>query len=74
MSQQAIFSEQILSKTPTEVQYVERSVFMKEVNNQSFRTFELRTQEGVNVPIWMIVGFQQRIHKIFRMILFLDLQ
>ena len=22
--------------------------------------FELRTQEGINIPIWMIVGFQQK--------------
>ena len=32
---------------------------MKEVNTQNFWTFELGTQEGVNVPIWIIVGFQQ---------------
>ena len=33
---------------------------MKEVNTQNLRTFELRTKEGINVPIWIIVGFQQR--------------
>ena len=32
---------------------------MKEVNTQNFWTFELGTQEGINVPIWIIVGFQQ---------------
>ena len=32
MSQQAILPKQILSKTPTTLQQVERSVFMKEVN------------------------------------------
>ena len=26
---------------------------MKEVNTQHFWTFELGTQEGVNVPIWL---------------------
>ena len=32
---------------------------MKEVNTQNFWTFELETQEGINVPIWVFVGFQQ---------------
>ena len=38
---------------------MERSVFMKEINAQNLLTFELGTQEGINVPIWNIVGFQQ---------------
>ena len=33
---------------------------MKEVNTQKLWSFELGTQEGVNVPIWIIIGFQQR--------------
>ena len=41
MSQQAIMSKQILNKTPTELRYVERSVFMKELNNQNLWNFEL---------------------------------
>ena len=32
---------------------------MKEVNTQNFWTFELGTQEGINIPIWIFVGFQQ---------------
>ena len=32
---------------------------MKEVNTQNLWTFELRTQEGINNPIWIYVGFQQ---------------
>ena len=32
---------------------------MKEVNTQNFCTFELVTQEGVNLPIWIYVAFQQ---------------
>ena len=43
----------------TEVQNLERSVSMKEVSTQTFRTFELRTQEGINVPIWIFVIFRQ---------------
>ena len=39
---------------------MERSVFMKEVNTQNIWTFELGIQEGVNVPTWIFVRFQQR--------------
>ena len=60
ISNQAIISKQILSKSPTELQYVERSVFMKEVNTENFWIFELSTQEGINSPIWIILAFQQR--------------
>ena len=35
IQQQSTLSKKILSKTPTELRYVERSVFMKEVNNQN---------------------------------------
>ena len=51
--------DQIYKKTPTNLQYPERSVFMKEVNTQNFWTFGIGTQEGVNVPIWVYVAFQQ---------------
>ena len=50
---------QLKQKTHTNLYYPERSVFMKEVNTQNFWTFELGTQEGVNVPIWIFVAFQQ---------------
>ena len=50
---------QIKKNSPTLLHYPERSVFMKEVNPQNLWTFELGTQEGINVPIWMFVAFQQ---------------
>ena len=50
---------QIKQKTPTNLHYSERSVFMREVNTQNFWTRELGTQEGINVPIWTFVVFQQ---------------
>ena len=59
MQQQSILSNQILSKTPTEIKYPERSVFMKEVKTQNFWTFELGTQEGIDIPTWIFVAFQQ---------------
>ena len=58
MQQQSILSKQIINKTPTQLQYPERSVFMKQVNTQNFWTFELGTQEGINIPTWIFVAFQ----------------
>ena len=43
LEQQTILSNQIVKKIPTELQYVEKSVFMKDVNTQMFWTFELGT-------------------------------
>ena len=60
MSQQALSSNQIVNRIPTELNYIERSVFMKEVNTQNIWNFELVTREGINVPIWIIIGFQQQ--------------
>ena len=60
IQQQSTLSKQISIKTPTELRYVERSVFMKEVNNQNVWNFELGSHENINVPIWIIIGFQQR--------------
>ena len=59
MQQQSILSKQILNKTPTEIKYPEKSVLMKEVNTQKFWTVELGTQEGINIPIWILVVLQQ---------------
>ena len=50
---------QIKKNSPTLLHYPERSVFMKEVNTQNLWNFELGTQEGVNVPLWIFVAFQQ---------------
>ena len=33
---------------------------MKEVNDQKLWNFELGSQQSINVPIWIILGFQQR--------------
>ena len=60
IQQQSTSFKKILTKTPTELRYVERSVFMKEVNNQNLWNFELGSHENMNVPIWIIIGFQQR--------------
>ena len=59
LQQQTLLSKQILNKTSTENKNPERSIFMKEANTQNFWTFELGTQEGINIPIWIFVVFQQ---------------
>ena len=55
--QQRILTKHIVDNTPTELQFPERSVFMKEVNTQNLWTFELGTQ--VNAPIWIFIVIQQ---------------
>ena len=45
---------------PTKLQYIEKSVSKRDLSFQIFWTFELGTQEGINIPIWITVGFQQR--------------
>ena len=59
MPQQSMLSKQIINKTPAQIQYPERSVVMKEMNTQNFWTFELGTQEGINIPTRNFVVFQQ---------------
>ena len=58
--QQCILRKQIFCKTPTELRHNERSVSMKEVNNQNLWNFELGKEESMNVPICIIIGYQQR--------------
>ena len=60
VKKQNITMKQIIDKRPTELRYVERSVFMKEVNTQNLWIFEQGTRENMNIPVWVIVGFQQR--------------
>ena len=63
VSQQAIICIQILSELSEKLQYVKRSVFVTEVKTQNLLTFELGTQGGINVPIWIIVCLQQKKRK-----------
>ena len=49
-----------MNKLPTELQYIERSVFLKEFIIQNLWTFELGNQERINFPIWIFVGFEQK--------------
>ena len=49
---------QIAKKTPTNLHYPEKSVFLKEVNTQNIWVFELGVERD-NFPIWIYVVFQQ---------------
>ena len=60
IQQRGKLSNQILSETPKELRNVERSVFMKELNNQNPWNVELCCHKNMKVPIWMNIGFQQR--------------
>ena len=60
IQQHGLLSKQILSKTPTEFRYVERSVFMKEVTDRNQWKFEVDSQKSMNVPIWINIAFQQK--------------
>ena len=53
-------SKQFIIETPTELKNVERSVFMTDVTTQNLWTFQIGTQKGKNVVIWIIIGFQQK--------------
>ena len=60
IQQQGILAKQVLSKTPTEIRYIQRAVFLKQVTNRNLWKFELACQENMNVPISIVKRFQQR--------------
>ena len=57
LEQENLIMKKVLNEIRTELKYVERSVFMKEVNNQNLWNFELGSHENMNVPIWNNIGF-----------------
>ena len=59
LEQQRVLMQQVVDKIPTELRYPERSVFMKKVKTQNIWKFEVGTQEGINVPLWIYTAFQQ---------------
>ena len=59
MENQQLVMDQILDKDPTELYYIERVVFRKDVNTNNNWTFELGNS-GESTPTFIIVGFQTR--------------
>ena len=50
LDQYCVLMKQMVHKIPTQLRYPERSVFMKEKFFSKFLTFDLGTQEGINIP------------------------
>ena len=50
----------IVSEAPTEISYNKRSSFMKDVTTGNSWTFELGVGGGIDVLIFVIVGFLQK--------------
>ena len=61
VKQQTILMNQIVNKVPTDLHYIERSGYMQEVKNQNVWQFHVRTEEGINLPIFIIICFQQQV-------------
>ena len=57
LENQQLVMDQILDKDPTELYYIERVVFRKDVNTNNNWTFELGNS-GESTPSFVIVGFQ----------------
>ena len=59
LENQQLVMDQTLDKDPTELFYMERIVFRKDVNTNNIRTFELGSS-GESTPSFITVGFQAR--------------
>ena len=59
MENRQLVMDQILDKDPTELYYIERVVFRKDVNTNNNWTFEL-SNSGESTPTFVIVAFQAR--------------
>ena len=60
ISNQKLLLINIASKTPTELTYVKRLSDMKDVTTEKYWTFEQSVGDGIDVSIYVIVGFMQR--------------
>ena len=50
----------IASETATELSYIKRSSYMKDVTSEKNWTFELGVGDSIDVPIYVKVGFMLR--------------
>ena len=60
ISNQKLMLGHIASKAATELSYVKRSSYKKDVTSENNWTIELGAEDGVDIPIYVIVGFMQR--------------
>ena len=56
LDQERILTKQIVNKIPTQLRYIERSLFIKAVNIQKVWNFELGALETMDVPIWITIN------------------
>ena len=57
---QGLLNQQIITKVPTELSYIKRSVCSKDVQSQNQWNSVIGVGEGIDLPIYVILGFQQR--------------
>ena len=57
---QKLMWEHIVSKAPTELTYIKRSSYTKDVTTENNWTFELGVGDGIDIPIYLVVRFMQR--------------
>ena len=50
----------IVSKTPAELSFIKKSYYIKDVTIENVWTFELGVGDGVDIPIFVVLGFMQR--------------
>ena len=60
IANQKLLLEHIISKSSTKLSYIKRSSYIKDVTTENFWSFELGVGNGVDVPIYIKVGFMQR--------------
>ena len=59
ISNQKLMSSNFAFKTPTELSYIKRSSYMKDVTTENNWTFEFGVGDGIDITIYVIVGFMQ---------------
>ena len=59
-TQQRISSKRFISRDPTELHYLERSVFRKDINAKTDWIFRFGLTNEIVIPIDVVVGFQER--------------
>ena len=60
ISNQNLMLGHIVSNAATELSFIKRSSYMKDVTTKNNWTFEFGVEDGIEIPIYVIVGFMQR--------------
>ena len=60
ITNQKLMLGHIVSKAPTELSYIKRSSYMKDLTTENNWSFELGVGDGIEIPTYVIVGFMQR--------------